>query len=52
MASFAMRDELAKQPLFATTAKHSDRPKRQLFIDPRIEADSLLSAQFRSSLWD
>lgn len=31
----------------AATAKRSDRPKRQLFIDPRPEADSLLQAQKR-----
>ena len=30
----------------AATAKRSDRPKRELFIDPRTEADSLLPAQF------
>ena len=32
--------------LLAATAKRSDRPKRELFIDPRTEADSLLPAQF------
>jgi hypothetical protein len=31
--------------LLAATAKRSDRPKRQLFIDPRTEADSQLPAQ-------
>jgi len=35
--------------MLAVTAKRSDRPKRQLFIDLRTEADSPLPAQFRSS---
>lgn len=33
--------------LLATAAKRSDRHKRQLFIDPRTEAVSLLPAHYR-----
>ena len=31
--------------MLAVAVKRSDRPKRQLFIYPRTEADSLLPAQ-------
>ena len=33
--------------MLAATAKRSDRPKRQLMIDPCTEADNLLPAQKR-----
>lgn len=32
--------------LLTAIANRSDRPKRQLFIDPRSEADNMLPAQF------
>ena len=33
------------KPVVLVTAKRSNRPKRQLFVDPRTEADSRLPAQ-------
>lgn len=32
--------------MLVEAAERSDRPKRQLFINPRTEGDSLLPAQF------